>query len=69
MEVMSRARAAYELLEISKGEGLSRTQVEALQLGVRALVKRHFDCMKNRAVRQARKQQAGQALPSGLKGE
>ena len=56
--VMSRSQAAYELLELAKGGGLSRAQVEAIQLGCRALVKRHFDCVKNRAVRQARKQQA-----------
>lgn len=55
--VMSRSQAAYELLELARG-GLSRAQVEAIQLGCRALVKRHFDCMKNRAVRQERKQQA-----------
>ena len=54
-ESMSRARAAFELLEVARGGGLTRAQVEAVQLGVRALVKRHFDCMKNRAVRMARK--------------
>ena len=52
--VMSRAEAAYELLRMAGG-GVSRRECEALQTGVRALVKRHFDCMKNRAVRKARK--------------
>lgn len=55
--VMSRSQAAYELLELARG-GLSRAQVEAIQLGCRALVKRHFDCMKNRAVRHAAKASA-----------
>ena len=52
--VMSRSEAAALLMDMSRG-GLSREQVEALQLGVRALVKRHFDCMKNRASRKAKK--------------
>ena len=57
-ESMSRARAVFELLEIARGGGgLTKAQVEAIQLGVRALVKRHFDCMKNRAVRMMRKEQ------------
>lgn len=50
--VMSRSEAAALLMDMSRG--VSREQVEALQLGVRALVKRHFDCMKNRASRKAR---------------
>ena len=52
--VMSRSDAAALLMDMSKG-GVSRKQVEALQMGVRALVKRHFDCMKNRANRKAKK--------------
>lgn len=51
---MSRSKAAALLMDMVRG-GVSREQVEALQLGVRALVKRHFDCMKNRASRKARK--------------
>ena len=51
--VMSRSDAAALLMDMSRG-GVSREQVEALQLGVRALVKRHFDYMKNRANRKAR---------------
>ena len=65
--VMSRNEAAAVLMEIARG-GRSRNEVEALQLGVRALVKRHFDCMKNRAVRQERKQQA-ETSPHETKGE
>lgn len=49
---MSRSEAAALLMDMSRG---GREQVEALQLGVRALVKRHFDCMKNRASRKAKK--------------
>lgn len=52
--VMSRSEAASLLMDMARG-GVSREQVEALQLGVRALVKRHFDCMKNRANRKAKK--------------
>lgn len=52
--VMSRSDAAALLMDMSRG-GVSREQVEALQLGVRALVKRHFDCMKNRTSRKAKK--------------
>ena len=52
--VMSRSEAAALLMDMSRG-GVSREQVEALQLGVRALVKRHFDQMKNRANRKAKK--------------
>ena len=51
--VMSRSCAASLLMDMARG-GVSREQVEALQLGVRALVKRHFDSMKNRANRKAR---------------
>ena len=51
--VMSRSEAASLLMDMSRG--VSREQVEALQLGVRPLVKRHFDCMKNRAVRKVKK--------------
>lgn len=51
--VMSRTEAASVLLEMARG-GVSRQQCEALQVGVRALVKRHFDCMKNRANRKAK---------------
>ena len=51
--VMSRSEAASLLMDMSRG--VSREQVEALQLGVRALVKRHFDCMKNMASRKAKK--------------
>jgi len=50
--VMSRTEAASVLLEMARG--VSRQQCEALQVGVRALVKRHFDCMKNRANRKAK---------------
>lgn len=53
--VMSRSEAAALLMDMSRGGGVSREQVEALQLGVRALVKRHFDRMKNRANRKAKK--------------
>ena len=52
--VMSRSDAAALLMDMARG-GVSRDECEALQLGVRALVKRHFDCMKNRAVRKAKK--------------
>ena len=52
--VMSRSEAAALLMDMSRG-GVSRDECEALQLGVRALVKRHFDCMKNRASRKAKK--------------
>lgn len=52
--VMSRSEAAALLMDMSRG-GVSHEQVEALQLGVRTLVKRHFDCMKNRTVRKAKK--------------
>ena len=55
--VMSRSEAAALLMDMSRG-GVSHEQVEALQLGVRALVKRHFDRMKNRASRKARKDEA-----------
>jgi hypothetical protein len=48
--VMSRSEAAVLIMDMARG-GVSRQEVEALQLGVRALVKRHFDCMKNRAKR------------------
>ena len=52
--VMSRSKAASLLMDIAR-RGVTREQVEALQLGVRTLVKRHFDCMKNKASRKAKK--------------
>ena len=52
--VMSRSDAAALLMDMARG-GVSRDECEALQLGVRALVKRHFDHMKNRANRKAKK--------------
>ena len=51
---MCGCEAAAVLMEMARGGG-SRQEVEALQLGVRSLVKRYFDQMKNRAVRQARR--------------
>ena len=51
--VMSRAEAAFTCMEMARG-GVLRNQCEALQLAVRSLVKRHFDCMKNRINRKAR---------------
>lgn len=54
---MSRSEAAALLMDMGRG-GVSLDECEALQLGVRALVKRHFDCMKNRANRKARKNEA-----------
>ena len=56
-DVMSRSEAAALLMDMSR-RVVSREEAEALQLGVRALVKRHFDCMKNRASRKARKDEA-----------
>ena len=56
-DVMSRSEAAALLMDMSR-RGVSREAAVALQLGVRALVKRHFDCMKNRANRKARKDEA-----------
>lgn len=53
--VMSRSESASLLMDMSRGEGVSREHVEALQLGVKMLVKRHFDQMKNRASRKAKK--------------
>ena len=50
---MSRSEAAALLMDMARG--VSRDECEALQLGVLALVKRHFDCMKNRANRKAKK--------------
>lgn len=50
--VMSRKEAASVLMDMAGG-GASRRQICALQLAVRSLVKRHFDCMKNRARRKA----------------
>ena len=52
-KVMSRSEAAFTCMEMARGGG-ARNQCEALQLAVRSLVKRHFDCMKNRANRKAR---------------
>lgn len=54
--VKSRSEAAALLMDMSRG--VSREQVEALQLGVRALVKRHFDNIKNKINRKARKDEA-----------
>ena len=54
---MSRSEAAFLLMDMSRG-GVSREQVEALQLGVRSLVKRHFDSIKNKINRKARKDEA-----------
>ena len=51
--VMSRSEAASLLMDMARG--VSRDECEALQLGVRALVKRHFDHMKNQASRKAKK--------------
>ncbi len=47
-DAMSRAEAAYILLQMAGGE-ISVKQCEALQTAVRNLVKRHFDCKKNKA--------------------
>ena len=49
-DVMSRAEAAYVLMEMMRRGGAAR-EIEALQVGVRSLVKRHCDSMKNRARR------------------
>ena len=51
-DVMSRAEAAFVLMKMMRrvGGGTVR-EVEALQVGVRCLVKRHCDYMKNRARR------------------
>ena len=54
--VMSRSEAASLLMDMARG--VSREQVEALQLGVRSLVKRHFDKIKNKINRKARKDEA-----------
>ena len=51
---MSRAEAAHELMELARG-GYSRKTTEALKLAVRSLVKRHFDSMMNRSVRNERR--------------
>ena len=48
-DVMSRAEAAHVLLEMMRRGGVR--EIGALQVGVRSLVKRHCDCMKNRAHR------------------
>ena len=53
--VMSGAEAALLCMEMARG-GVSREQCEALQVAVRSLVKRHFDQMKNRQIRKARKE-------------
>ena len=53
--VMSRIEAVSELLAMSRG-GLSRRQVEALQLATRSLVKRVFDSSKNYALRKSRRE-------------
>ena len=53
---MSRSEAAFTLMEMARGGGgVPRKECEALQLAVRTLVKRHFDCMKNRINRKAAK--------------
>lgn len=55
--VMSRIEAVSELLAMSRGGGgLSRRQVEALQLATRSLVKRVFDSSKNYALRKSRRE-------------
>ena len=54
--VMSRSEAASLLMDMARG--VSREQVEALQLGERSLVKRHFDKIKNKINRKARKDEA-----------
>ena len=53
--VMSKADAAFVLMEIARGGYLSHTECEALHTAVRSLVKRYFDRMKNIANRKARK--------------
>ena len=50
-DVMSRAEAAFVLMKMMRRGGGTVREVEALQVGVRCLVKRHCDCMKNRARR------------------
>ena len=52
---MSKAEAVYELMAMSKG-GISRRQVEALQLACRSLVKRWFNSAANLAVRRMRRE-------------
>lgn len=54
--VMSKAEAVFELLEMSRGGGLSRRRVEALQIATRSLVKRVFDSSKNYALRKSRRE-------------
>ena len=56
-KLMSRVEAATVLMAMARG-GVSREQCEALQLGVRAIVKRHFDQQKNWAVRRDRRRAA-----------
>lgn len=57
-DVMSRSEAAALLMDMSRRGGVSREEAEALQLGVRSLVKRHFDNIKNKINRKARKDEA-----------
>ena len=57
-DVMSRAEAAFVLMKMMRRGGTVR-EVEALQVGVRSLVKRHCDCMKNRARRNEKGQSNG----------
>lgn len=56
-DVMSRSEAAALLMDMSR-RVVSREEAEALQLGVRSLVKRHFDTIKNKINRKARKDEA-----------
>ena len=57
-DVMSRSEAAALLMDMSRRGGVSREEAKALQLGVRLLVKRHFDTIKNKIKREARKDEA-----------
>jgi len=53
--VMSRIEAVSELLAMSRGGGMSRRQIVALQVATRSLVKRVFDSARNLEARRLRR--------------
>lgn len=54
-ESMSKAEAVYELMAMARGGGISRRQVEALQVATRSLCKRWFNSAANLEVRRLRR--------------
>ena len=61
---MSRPEAANILCVMATSRKIDVNGVVALQMGVRSLMKRHFDCQRNRAMRRARAAKETEVQPN-----